>query len=335
VRDAGVAVRFYEISRDNARPLGVYLLCVAAYQLGLTAWTQIHGGESLFWSRSCLFVILEPLDLQIGVYYAIGFWLAALGIAMTMGRSPLKTYLVGEIILDLPSLYIIVGMLKNFTTLKLLAVPAVFLLESVIPVTWAAILLGRKWRLRRLQTPRANVPGIKSLGIYLLAVSLLESMVVLGAFVHLPILQSPLLPTEPNVIRLVCSQFIGPERMTREDLDIETPEEIEQAEKERASFWNRDFCLGSPLLLNFGFAIGMLAGCQALKTFAAIYWADALLYFMVAVGHSGSSDRKSLMVLHWCMSLFPAIWASLLMVRKRRLRGKVAGAGVPASIKPT
>jgi len=177
------------ISGDNPQPargLGVYLVCVGTYELGLTAWTQISRGDSLFWSRSGLFGILELLeslnveDLKLWVYYAVGCWLIGLGIAMTMGRAPLKTYLAGEIIMDLPTLYLIVAMLKDFTTLKLLALPAVFLLESVIPSTWAVILLWRKWRLRRLQTPPTTVPGIKSLGIYLLIVSLFEFMFVVG-----------------------------------------------------------------------------------------------------------------------------------------------------------
>ena len=306
-----------------ARRLGVYLLCVGTYELVLTVWTQLRGGDSLIYFRFGFFALLDPLDSKLYAYYAMAFWILALAVILVLGFEPLKTYLVGEVILDLPSIYFTIGMWNEMHSWRFVAPPATLIFESVVPGVWAIVLLWRGWKLERLHQPLPRISGLRSLGFYLLAIAVTQAVWLVAyrfdytdRFPRIAAVGTPV-PTGPS---RVCGLFIGPERLTREELDTDTPDQIEKAEKERASFANRDFCSLVPFLVNLGLAIAILQGLQPLKTLLVLYVWD--LCFDALLLAARLDDRESVILggLHWCLSLIPFSWATFLLVRRWRLR---------------
>lgn len=300
----------------TGRSLGFYLLFVFLSELTLAIWSQHRWHSAPAWSRQgwAFFLALirngEPRPAD---YYLISFVGLIFALVFLQGRLPLKSYLACEFILALPTaiLLLIGDSLKSDLRTLLF-----FIFESAVPMTFVVVLLLRRaWKVRP-----ASVRGTRTLGYYLLCVSLYQA----GYFIVKGLLLNySRLPRIPSWFIMLAPRmglsFVG--QQIEDALNLEVPGGV------YITLW----------VFGLVLAILLIAGRQPLKTY--VFFEGFLgfpgLAFAIVIALSpwptaGWLDRLEALFVFIFESAIPFCFAIALLWRRRKvLRG--ASRPVPAS----
>jgi len=137
------------------RILGCYLLCVAAFQIYVSI--EIANGEIVFFYilphfgiHAFLLGIVGTYNLMLIEWLTAG-WIIALAVLFLLGQSPIKIYIISEILLSMPSFFficlVIIASMKRthgFSPLELMLPVIIMLITAFIPI---GLILW--WRIRK------------------------------------------------------------------------------------------------------------------------------------------------------------------------------------------
>jgi len=294
-----------KIDLSSGKALGYYILCVSLYQLGYQLWTHSSANVLQGWSRFGFRVII--LDLLVDddqtvpkVYRLSILWLLGLAILMLWKRSPLRTYIVGEILLGLPTVFFLTSTLGPSSLRDRLSLGGVFLLETEIPLVWALILLVLKEKSQLRGIPIIVLERTKALGYYLLGVSLYQlAYFGLFALFHLPdSVRHFNVDVYPRLALLFGSQTFKEEMMFFREMGL--------------GIW----------LLELALAILMICGRQPLKTYVVtevlLGIPSAALVAVLWFSDVGWRMRLLQPIVFLLVTGIPVFWACrLLWVRKK------------------
>jgi hypothetical protein len=155
---------------ERVKILGIYLIAISALQICLYLVISFVAAKEDFWllyfePRVGTIVIIELFfrstqQIVGGIFRAVSVvWILALGLLMLFGRPLIKTYIVSEIILALPSLLVFLVILviggvglssarpeTGMDFLGLIFIPIlVAIFFTLIPLGWAFWLLLNSW----------------------------------------------------------------------------------------------------------------------------------------------------------------------------------------------
>lgn len=291
----------------SGKSLGYYLagvsLCQFFYQLRTVLSRSVDQDWSRLGFRVGAAVFTDERTIE-NVYRVSILWLFALAVGFVRERMPLKAYIAGEIVLGFPTIVIFfVGFSLGQSLISQIAIAGVFLIETGIPVLWAAVFLERKLRNQSRHAPVSIRTGTRALGYYLLGIGVYQ-VVYFGVFAF------------SNLKDRFWQLYVGlyPRTALFFASDMFHSEFGEEIWPDlRNAVWLLELCL----------ALLMIFGRQPLKTYVitelALGIPAAALVGMLwySAGNVGLLTRSLTTAVFLLVSVIPIAWACRLLWMKR------------------